>query len=175
MKKIAMILACVMMLAALAGCGAGSNGGNAETVKAPEGSASELIAKIYENVQVELPVSDIPVDLNDEFSRTSLLGVDSADGIVEAVASESMMGSHAYSLVVARCENAEKADKLADTMMQNIDTNKWVCVEADQKQAAVCGDVVMFIMLNSEYGVTADQVVEAFTTVCGGTVSRVVK
>lgn len=175
MKKIAMILACVMMFAALAGCGANSNDGNTDGVKAPEGTASELIAKIYENVKIELPVTDMPVDLNDEYSRTSLLGVDSAEGIVEAVASESMMGAQAYSLVVARCENAEQADKLADSMMKNIDTNKWICVQATEKQAVVCGDVAMFIMLNPEYGVTTDQIVEAFTTVCGGTVSRVVK
>lgn len=174
MKKIPMILALVMIFAALAGCGA-NNGGSSDAVKAPQGTPSELIAKIYENVTVELPVSDMPVDLNDGNARTTFLGVDSADGIVEAVASESMMGAHAYSLVVARCENPEQADKLADTMMEKINTNKWICVQASEKQAVVCGDVVMFIMLNPEYGVTTDQIVEAFTTVCGGTVSRVVK
>lgn len=175
MKKVAMILACVMMFAALAGCGAGSNGGSTEAAKAPEGTASELIAKIYENVKVELPVTDIAVDLADPISVTGFTGAESAEGIKEVVASESMMGAQAYSLVVTRCESAEQADKLADTMMKNIDTRKWICVEATEKQAVVCGDVVMFIMLNPEYGVTTDQVVEAFTTVCGGTVDRVVK
>lgn len=174
MKRIAMIMACVMMIAALAGCG-GNNGGTNSTVTAPEGTASELIDKIYENVTVELPVMTTPIDLNDEYMRSSLLGVETPDGIKEAAASESMMGAQAYSLVVARGNSAEDADKLADTMFNNIDTRKWVCVEATEKQAVVCGDLVMFIMLNPEYGVTTDQVVEAFTTVCGGNVSRVIK
>ncbi len=173
MKKIAMILACVMMFAALAGCG--SNGGQQDAVKAPEGTVSELIDKVYENVKVELPVMTLPIDLNDEYLRTSLLGVETPEGIKEAAASETMMGAQAYSLVIARCDSAEKADQLADTMMEKIDTRKWVCVEANEKQAVVCGDLVMFIMLNTEYGVTTDQIVEAFTTVCGGSVSRVVK
>lgn len=179
MKKIAMMLACVMTLAALAGCGA-SNGGNGTTggtdaVKAPEGTSAELIDKIYENVTVDLPVDTMPIDLNDEYLRSSLLGVETPDGIKEASASESMMGAHAYSLVVARANSPEEADKLADTMMKNINTAKWVCVEATEKQAVVCGDVVMFIMLKPEYDVTTDQVVDAFTTVCGGNVSRVIK
>ncbi len=175
MKKFAWVMACIMVIAALAGCGAGSNGGTADAAKSPEGTASELIAKIYENVKIELPLMDFPVDLADSVSVESFTGAESADGMVEAVASESMMGAQAYSLVLVRCENAETADKLADTMMKNINTAKWVCVEATEKQAVVCGDVVMFIMLNPEYDVTTDQVVEAFTTVCGGSVSRVVK
>ena len=157
MKRIAMILACVMLFAAMAGCGA--NAGGSDAVTAPEGTPSELIAKLYENVKVELPVQDIPL----------------ATGVKEATASESMMGAQAYSLVVARCDSAEAADKLADQMFNNIDTRKWICVEATEKQAVVCGDVVMFIMLDPQLGVTTDQFVEAFTTVCGGTVTRVVK
>ncbi len=175
MKKLAMILACVMMFAAMAGCGASGSNGGSDAVKAPEGTPSELIDKIYENVTVDLGVMTMEIDLNDEFLRTSLLGVQTPDGIKEAAASEAMMGSQAYSLVVARCNSPEDAEKLADNMFQNIDTRKWVCVEADQKQAVVCGDVAMFIMLNSEYGISADQIVDAFTTVCGGNVSRVIK
>lgn len=173
MKKIALILTCVMLFAAMAGCG--SNSGSGDAVTAPEGTASELIAKLYENVKVELPVQDIPVDLKDGYSVTTFLGTEDASGVKEAVASESMMGSQAYSLVIARCETAERADKLADEMFNNIDTRKWICVEASEKQAVVCGDLVMFIMLDPQLGVTTDQFVEAFTAVCGGTVSRVVK
>lgn len=176
MKKIAMILACVMTLAALAGCGAGNGGnGGSDAVKAPEGTSAELIDKIYENVTVDLPVSTMPIDLNDEYLRSSLLGVETPDGIKEASASETMMGAQAYSLVVARANSPEEADKLAENMFNNIDTRKWVCVEANEKQAVVCGDVAMFIMVNTEYGVTAQQIADAFTTVCGGNVSRVIK
>ncbi len=173
MKKIAMILACVMLFAAMAGCGA--NAGGSDAVTAPEGTPSELIAKLYENVKVELPVQDIPLDLTDGYTVATFLGGEDATGVKEATASESMMGAQAYSLVIARCDSAEAADKLADQMFNNIDTRKWICVEATEKQAVVCGDVVMFIMLDPQLGVTTDQVVEAFTTVCGGTVSRVVK
>lgn len=171
MKKISLLLAIAMMLSVFTGCG-----GNAEpTVTAPEGTTEELIAKIYENVTVELPLMTIPVDFSDEYSVSAYLGLSGTESLVEASASESMIGAQAYSLVLVRLNDAQQAETIAQSMFDNIDTRKWVCVEATEKQAVVCGDLVMFIMLSPEYGVTTDQIVEAFTTVCGGTVGSVIK
>lgn len=177
MKKIALILTLALLLSSLAGC---SDTGPTEPpteppVTAPEGTTEELINKIYENITVELPLMTIPVDFADEYAVPIYTGLENAQGLKEASVSESMIGAQAYSLVLVRLEDEANAETVAQSMFDNIDTRKWVCVEATEKQAVVCGDLVMFIMLSPEYGVTTDQIVEAFTTVCGGTVETVIK
>ena len=82
-----------------------------------------------------------------------------------------MMGSQAYSLVVVKLENADNAKKIAEAMKAGIDRRKWICVEADDLKVSAKGDVVMLIMVDSEYkeSISAASVTEAFKTVCGGT------
>ena len=182
MKKIALILSLVLMLAA---CGAQpaetttpvETTTPAETTTPVEttepavesepeivlSETEELLNKIYENVTVELPLMTMPIDLADEFAVTAYTGAASAEGMIEGAFNESMIGAQAYSLSLVKCESAEKAAELAQTMFDNIDTRKWVCVEATEKQAVACGDLAFFVMLNPEYGVTSDAIVEAFT------------
>jgi len=172
MKKIALILALVLSLSVLTACG----GNSAETtITAPEGTAEELVAKVYENVTIELPLMSMPIDLADADTVAYMSGLTDASAVSEMVVSEPMMGSQAYSLVMVRLNDAAQAETVAQNIFDNIDTRKWICVEATEKQAVVCGDLVMFIMLSPEYGVTTDQIVEAFTTVCGGTVGTIIK
>ena len=178
MKKIAIFLTLALCLSIFAGCG---NTETAETqatepqLTAPEGTTEELMNKIYENVTMELPLMTMPVDLTDEYAVSTFLGMEGADAINEASVSESMIGAQAYSITLARVKDAAQAETVAQSMFDNIDTRKWVCVEATEKQAVVCGDLVLFVMLNPEYGITCDQIVESFTAVCGGTVGTVLK
>ena len=191
MKKIALILSLVLMLAAC-GTTAPETTAPAETTTPVETTApvetlpletepviesepefvltetEELLNKIYENVTVELPLMTMPIDLADEFAVTAYTGAASAEGMIEGAFNESMIGAQAYSLSLVKCESADKAAELAQTMFDNIDTRKWVCVEATEKAAVVCGDLAFFVMLNPEYGVTSDAIVEAFTAVAGG-------
>ena len=182
MKKIALILSLVLLLAA---CGAkpAETTAPVETTAPIETTApaettepviesepefvlsetEELLNKIYENVTVELPLMTMPIDLTDEFAVTAYTGAASAEGMIEGAFNESMIGAQAYSLSLVKCESADKAAEVAQNMLDNIDTRKWVCVEATEKQAVVCGDLAFFVMLNPEYGVTSDAIVEAFT------------
>ena len=130
-----------------------------------------LLNKIYESVTVELPLMTMPIDLTDEFAVTAYTGAASAEGMIEGAFNESMIGAQAYSLSLVKCESADAAAALAQTMFDNIDTRKWVCVEATEQQAVVCGDLAFFVMLNPEYGVTSDAIVDAFTTVVGSDVT----
>ena len=192
MKKIALILALVLVLAA---CGANTpeTSTPADTTAPVETTepmietlpletepeyiesepefvlteTEELLNKIYENVTVELPLMTMPIDLADEYAVPTFTGAETAEGMIEGAFSESMIGAQAYSLSLVKCDSAEKAAELAQTMFDNIDTRKWVCVEATEKQAVVAGDLAFFVMLNPEYGVSADAIVEAFTTVVG--------
>ena len=189
MKKIALILSLVLMLAA---CGAqpAETTAPVETTTPVETTVpvesepviesepefvltetEELLNKIYENVTVELPLMTMPIDLADEFAVVTYTGAETAEGMIEGAFNESMIGAQAYSLSLVKCESADAAAALAQTMFDNIDTRKWVCVEATEKQAVVCGDLAFFVMLDPQYGVTSDAIVDAFTTVVGAEVT----
>ena len=176
MKKIALILALVMMLAA---CGAqpAETTAPAAAATAPEGTCADLMTKLYENVTVELALmtETMETSLSDAEMFAYLTGLENNEGVADAAVSLPMMGAQAYHVVMVRAESNDKAAELAQYLFDNSDMARWVCVQATEKQAVVCGDLAFFVMLNPEYGVTSEQIVEAFTTVCGGSVDSVIK
>lgn len=136
------------------------------------GTMEENINKIMEENPVEFMGGVIPLDLADA-SEDALLafksytGLDARELIKEGAVYEPMMGSQAFSLVLVRVADAAKAEQIARDMKANIDPRKWICVQADQVMLAGYGDVVMFIMLDSALGKTAQSYVDAFEKVCG--------
>lgn len=175
MKKFAFALALVMLLSAFAGCSNGSDETTAPAITAPEGTTNELMTKLYENVTVELALVSETLNVEDAEMISYLTAIESGEGMTDVTVSMPMMGSQAYHVVMIRCESADKAAELAQGMYDNMDMARWICVQATEKQAVVCGDLAFFVMLDPTYGVTSDQIVEAFTTVCGGTVDKVIK
>ncbi len=81
-----------------------------------------------------------------------------------------MMGSQAYSMVLVRVSDSANAASVAQTMKDNINPRKWICVEADDIKAASKGDLALFFMVDSAFAdtVTASEIMEAFKSVCGG-------
>ena len=136
------------------------------------GTMEENINKIMEENPVEFMGGVIPLDLED-VSEDALLafksytGLEARELIKEGAVYEPMMGSQAFSLVLVRVADAAKAEQVARDMKANIDPRKWICVQADQVMLAGYGDVVMFIMLDSALGKTAQSYVDAFEKVCG--------
>ena len=175
MKKIALILALVMMLAACGAQPAETTAPAAAT--APEGTCADLMTKLYENVTVELALmtETMETSLSDAEMFAYLTGLENNEGVSDVAVSLPMMGAQAYHVVMVRAESNEKAAELAQYLFDNSDMARWVCVQATEKQAVVCGDLAFFVMLDPQYGVTSEQIVEAFTTVCGGAVDSVIK
>ncbi len=175
MKKVLAISLALVLLVCFAACG-----GNSSKVEAYEGDLSAVIASIYEKQPVEFMTCEaMPVDLADMWSVSSYLGIQPAEnategsipetGIKEAFFSESMIGAQAYSLVVARVEDAEKLEEIKKAMFDGIDTRKWICVEADQLRVVSCKDIIMLVMCSSQLAPgLADGMVDAFAEVIGG-------
>lgn len=114
---------------------------------------SEMVDKIYAAYPVELMMmTTSAVDLNDEsWCRYNTgLRAEEAAKVDAGVLSESMTGSQAYSLVLLRVKDKGDAQTIADTMLDSIQMNKWVCVMADKARVATFGDKVLFVMTNSE-------------------------
>ena len=177
MKKIALILSLVLMLAACGTTAPETTAPAAPAVSAPEGTCAELVEKLYENVPVELALmtETMETSLSDAEMFAYLTGLQNNEGVADVAVSMPMMGAQAYHIVLVRAESGEKAAELAQYLFDNSDMARWVCVQATEKQAVVCGDLAFFVMLDPQYGVTTDQLVEGFTTVCGGAVDTVIK
>ena len=168
MKKLISLLLPVMLLLSFAACG-----GTAAPQKGPEGTPGEIIDKIYENHQpLKLNVFTMDLDLTDPDAVAYNTGLEYADKLSAAAVSEAMMGQ-AYSLVVARVKDAADVAQVAKDIYDKVNTAKWICVEADTKTAAYCGDVVMFFMAGSQFAesATTETMLEAFKTVCGGNIT----
>ncbi len=141
--------------------------------KSLSGTMEENIGKIMEENPVEFMGGVIPIDLQDTtedglLALTGYTGLSSGTKLKDGAVYEPMMGSQAFSLVLVRVADAADAESVAREMKTNIDPRKWICVQADQIMAAGYGDVVMFIMLDSQMGKTAQSYVDAFQKVCGG-------
>ena len=160
-KMIALVLVLVMALS-LAACG------NKAADKTPlAGTKEENTLKVMEIAPVEFMGGIIPVDLSDADATWYFTGLSDASKITDVAVYESMMGAQAFSLVMARAAEGVEPKEVAQEMKDNINPRKWVCVGADEVMAAGYGDTVMFIMVDSQLGLSAQTYVDAFKTVCG--------
>lgn len=129
----------------------------------------EIVDMIYEKHPMELSLVTVDVALDDSYAVQSYLGLDSSEGIAKAVASESGFGSQAYSLVLCRVKDPANAQSIARQMFEGIDQRKWICVEADDLMVSAFGDLVLLVMIDSNYNdmATAQQLTDAFSAVSG--------
>ena len=171
MKKfISVIMMAALALSLFAACG--------KTDDAPKGadlsgeSAEALVNKIYESKMPEFALMTIPVDLADAEMVAWQTGINDPALLKEAVISESMMGSQAYSMVMVRVNDAAKSEEVAQMMLDNIDPRKWICVAADDIDAAIYGDLVLFVMIDSSFGIPAADFIGAFKTIAGGALDK---
>ena len=144
-----------------------------------DGTAEELVGKIIEECPVEFMGGTTVLDLSDTSEQglqtlKSFTGLDSADVITDAAAYEPMIGSIAFSLVLAKVPADADIQDVAESMKEGIDQRKWICVEADDLQVAGYGDTVMLIMVDSNTGLTSQSFVDAFQTVVGAEPSFVI-
>ncbi|GAA4655264.1 hypothetical protein GCM10023142_24020 [Anaerocolumna aminovalerica] len=129
-----------------------------------------IIKKIYEIKEPGLMLDNKSVDLSNEDSVKYYTGLSDSSKVKKIAASEAMILSHAYSLVLVQLNDASDAEKVAKEMLNGIDTRKWICVGADDLQVVSRDDVIMLFMVSStlEENVTSQQIVDAFKEVSGG-------
>ena len=176
-KKIIALLLGAVITCSMVACGsqAEQTPNDTETEAAASQSAPDfesteaLINSIYEIKPMELDMVFIPVDLAAEFALKAYLGLtpEDADKFVEATASEAMMGQ-ACSIAVADVADTADVAEIAQKMANGIDQNKWVCVEADKLRVVTCDKYILLTMIDSRLD-SVDDIVDAFTEVCGYT------
>ncbi len=137
------------------------------------GTMEANVNRIMQQNPVEFMGGQMPVDLQDTteegiWALKGFTGLDSPEKIKDIAVYEPMTGSQAFSLVLVRVKDASDAKTIAQQMKDNINPRKWICAMADQVMAAGYQDVVMFVMLDSQLGLTAQSYVDTFATICGG-------
>ena len=146
-KTISIIIIAVLIIAALVVGGIFLLKNN--QVKNIEGTLDEIMAKLYAGIpEEELPMmlGTIPVEAE---SVEYYVGTSEID-FKEVVASESMTGSIAHSVVLVRLNDASTAQDVVAKITENADPRKWICVEAEKVAVKSKGDLVVLIMSNND-------------------------
>ena len=124
-----------------------------------------LVEKVYEGLEIEMPmVMSQMVDVADSDMVQYITGLTNTEDLEYVVASEPMMTSQAYSLVLVKVKDGVNADEIAKEMNENIDNRKWICVTAEKVYSTSSGNVVCLVMSNEE---KAKAVYENFKTLAG--------
>ena len=135
----------VVALVALLMTSIGSN-------KHVEGSLTQIMSKLYQDIPPQnLPMMLDNIEVNAE-NIESYIGRNDIK-FKEALASESMTGSIAHSIVLLRLEDAKEAADVVAKIKSSANPRKWICVEASKVIVKSKGDLVMLLMTSESLAV----------------------
>ena len=107
---------------------------------------------IYNNLGDTIPSLETEeVSLSDKDLVKSLTGLDNTDDIKTLVTSEPLMNVQALEVAVLKTSENASVEKMMQTMQENINMNKWICVSADKMYLASSGDVIFMVMADSDW------------------------
>ena len=78
---------------------------------------------------------------------------------IKAVSADPMIGSISHSVVLIEAEEGVDLEAMAEEILTNADTRKWICVEAEKADVAVKGNQLLFVMSDE---VTVDTMIANF-------------
>ena len=139
MKKLFLVLLVMVACFGLTGCGN----------KNIEGSLEEIMEKVYAGIaddQKPMGLSNMEVT---EETVEGFLGTDKIE-YKEALASESMVGSIAHSVVLVRTKEGADVEKIKETIKEKVNPRKWICVEAEKVYVESTGDLIILSMSNKD-------------------------
>lgn len=112
-----------------------------------------VIDKIYEKVGQQLPKLDETheIDLTDEYAVSYNTGLNTVENIKYIVVSEPFISAQAYSLVMVKVQDSSNVQAVKQSMFDNIDTRKWICVEAEKVYVTNYEDVIFLVMSSEEW------------------------
>ena len=136
-KKIGLILLIGML--SLTGC---SN--KSQNI---EGSLEEIMTKLYEGIsEEEFPMALTNIEITNE-NVENYLGTNDIE-FESALASESMVGSIAHSVILIRAKENQDIEALKAKIEANINPNKWICVTAENVIVKNKGNLILVVMSN---------------------------
>ncbi len=142
-KRIFSILLVFIMFLTITGC-------HQEKSHRLEGSLEEIMEKVYDGFQED----DLPMMLENikitEENVEGYLGTSDID-YEEALASESMTGSIAHSVVLVRMKDEASVENAKEKLKNSVDPRKWICVGVENVVVESRGDLII-VILNDHLG-----------------------
>ena len=151
LKKLSAVVLAAVMCLGLAACGGKDDAQKPGDTMSP----AEIAETITKDVK-DLPTSEI-MELDAE-SFASFAFIDMGEGM-EGVAAEGLISSVAHSVVVVRVPEGGDAEAVRDSIEQNADPRKWICVEAEKTIVKAHGNTVLLVMSFTD---TADAIAANF-------------
>ena len=154
-KKLLLLLLVCLGILPLTACGN----------KNVEGTLEEIMTKIYEDI----PTDEMPMLGNINVLEEASDNIEYYIGkkakeieYKEIYASEPMMSSIPYSVVLVRMEAGADIEKAKTEIKDNVDPRKWMCVEVPKEDIIVKnkGDLIILIMVADEN--TRNKIEEGF-------------
>lgn len=143
LRKVGILALIVSLGLVLVGCGK-EEAKSSENIK---GSLDDIMTKVYSQLSdEEKPMGLTNIEVNAEniegFLGTTEIEYD------EALASESMVGSIAHSVVLVRVAKDADIEATKKAIKENVNPRKWICVGVEEDQVIVKnkGNLIILIM-----------------------------
>lgn len=153
-KVLLTVLAIILVIAIVVGVILINGGGSKTNLEVSNvEDMKNLVTKLYSGLEEQLPgsLATTEVDLSNLDIVKGYTGLESIEGIKGIVASEPMISSQAYSLVMVQAENSKKAAEIAKAMSEKVNPSKWICVTAENIYATSSGDIAFLVMSSEEW------------------------
>ena len=144
MKKFKIFGLCfvlVLTMFMVTGCGS----------KNVEGKLEDIMDKWYADIAEDNRPGGLGnMEVNAE-NVESFIGTNKVE-YTEAIASESMMGSIAHSVVLLRVKDASKIEEYKEEIRENVNPRKWVCVGVEKDEVIIenKGDLLVVIIVQDK-------------------------
>lgn len=153
MKKFLMMVLCAVMVLSLVACGGkGGNGGNGDTM-----ALTDMVEQLYKGIKSD----EMPGVMTQEVPAEAFEGVffiPAVDG-AEAVMSEPMMSSIAWSVCLMRVPEGTDVAATCAAIKTNMNPAKWLCVEAEKYSVVSNGNTILLVMTSAD---AHDKIVDNF-------------
>ena len=153
MKKFLMMVLCAVMVLSLVACGGkGGNGGNGDTMP-----LTDMVEQLYKGFKSD----EMPGVMTQEVPAEAFEGVffiPAVDG-AEAVMSEPMMSSIAWSVCLMRVPEGTDVAATCAAIKSNMNPAKWLCVEAEKYSVVSNGNTILLVMTSAD---AHDKIVDNF-------------
>lgn len=111
-----------------------------------------MLETIYANLGDTLPALETAeMDVNDEMQVSVYTGLKSNKDVEKLVVSEPLINAQAYSVAIVKAKEGSDIETMKQEMIDNINTNKWVCVSAEKVYVTNSGNIIFLIMASEEW------------------------
>ena len=118
-----------------------------------EGSLEEIMTKVYADLNDdEKPMMLGNIEVNEEMDNVeSFIGTKEIE-YEEILASESMVGSIAHSIVLVRMKDGADIESAKTKIKETVNPRKWICVGVEKEDVIVKnkGNLIILIMVENE-------------------------